>query len=241
MSAAPTYGPLRRLWRYASRFRKQIALASTFSILNTTFDLAPPVLIGAAVDVVVQRENSFLAGFGIPDTRTQLIVLAGLTFLIWLLESLFEYLHSIYWRNLAQSIEHELRIDAYRHVQSLELAYFEDRSTGGLMAVLNDDVNQLERFLDAGANDILHVGTTLVLIGAHLLRPRSDGGLDRRSSRFPSSCGDLFRFQRSIAPRYAAVRDQAGMVNSQLSNNLAGIATIKSFTAEDREVERISR
>ena len=166
MTATHPYGPLRRLWRYATRFRKQIVLASTFSILNKTFDLAPPLLIGAAVDVVVQQENSFLAGFGIPNTRTQLLVLAGLTFLIWLLESLFEYLHSIFWRNLAQSVEHELRIDAYRHVQELELAYYEDRSTGGLMAVLNDDVNQLERFLDAGANDILQVGTTVVLVGA---------------------------------------------------------------------------
>jgi ATP-binding cassette subfamily B protein len=49
------------------------------------------------------------------------------------------------------------------------------------------------------------------------------------------------RFQRTIAPRYATVRNQAGMVNAQLANNLAGIATIKSFTAEDREVERIRK
>jgi ATP-binding cassette subfamily B protein len=47
-------------------------------------------------------------------------------------------------------------------------------------------------------------------------------------------------FQRKLEPRYADVREQAAMVNSELSNNLGGIATIKSFTAEDHEVERIS-
>lgn len=238
MSPPPPPGPLRRLWRYATPFRKQIVLASTFSILNKTFDLAPPLLIGAAVDVVVQQEDSFLAGFGFPDTRTQLIVLAIITFLIWLLESLFEYLHSIVWRNLAQSIQHELRIDTYRHVQDLELAYYEDRSTGGLMAILNDDVNQLERFLDAGANDILQVGTTVVLVGAMFF------GLAPSVAWMsflpvPFILWGSVRFQRKIAPRYATVRNQAGMVNAQLANNLAGIATIKSFTAEDREVERI--
>ena len=36
-------------------------------------------------------------------------------------------------------------MDAYAHVQGLELGYFEDQLAGGLMAVLNDDVNQLER------------------------------------------------------------------------------------------------
>ncbi len=240
MSRTLPYGPLRRLWRYATQFRKQIVLASTFSVLNKTFDLAPPLLIGAAVDVVVQKENSFLAGFGFPDTRTQLIVLAGLTFLIWLLESLFEYLHSIYWRNLAQSVEHVLRIDAYGHVQGLELAYYEDRSTGGLMAILNDDVNQLERFLDAGANDLLQVGTTVVLVGA-MFFALAPSVAWMSFVPIPFILWGSVRFQRKIAPRYAAVRNQAGMVNSQLATNLAGIATIKSFTSEEREVERISR
>ena len=236
----PSYGPLRRLWRYATRFRGQIVLASTFSVLNKTFDLAPPLLIGAAVDVVVQQEDSFLAGFGIPDTRAQLMVLAIVTFIIWLLESLFEYLHSVVWRNLAQSIQHELRIDTYRHVQDLELAFYEDRSTGGLMAVLNDDVNQLERFLDAGANDILQVGTTVVLVGAMFFGIAPSVAW-MSFLPIPFILWGSVRFQRKIAPRYADVRNQAGMVNSQLANNLAGIATIKSFTAEEREVGRIRR
>jgi ATP-binding cassette subfamily B protein len=215
-------------------------MASTFSVLNKAFDLAPPVLIGAAVDVVVQREDSFLAGLGVPDTRSQLILLAGITFVIWALESLFEYLYSVVWRNLAQSIQHELRIDTYRHVQGLELAYYEDQSTGGLMAVLNDDVNQLERFLDAGANDILQVSTTVVLVGVMFF------GLAPSVAWMsflpvPFILWGSVRFQHKIAPRYADVRNQAGMLNAQLANNLAGIATIKSFTAEDREVERIGR
>ena len=48
------------------------------------------------------------------------------------------------------------------------------------------------------------------------------------------------RFQRRIEPRYAAVREQAAAINSQLANNLGGIATIKSFTAEEREVARVA-
>src|SRR3546814_9786990 len=56
-------------------------------------------------------------------------------------------------------------MEAYGHVQSLELAYFEDRSSGGLMSVLNDDVNQLERLLDFGANEVILTATNVVLVG----------------------------------------------------------------------------
>jgi ATP-binding cassette subfamily B protein len=233
-----TPAPLIRLWRYASGHRRSIVLASLASILNKAFDLAPPVLIGAAVDVVVRQEGSILASLGIENVRTQLVVLAAVTFVIWALESLFEYLLGVWWRNLAQTVQDELRMDAYAHVQHLELAYFEDRSTGGLMAILNNDVNQLERFLDTGANELLQVSTTVVLIGFAFFGIAPSVAW-MAFLPIPLILWGSMRFQRLIAPRYAAVREEAGLLNSQLANNLGGIATIKSFTAEDREAERI--
>jgi ATP-binding cassette subfamily B protein len=232
--------PLGRLWRYARGHRSQTVLATTFSILNKVFDLAPPLLIGMAVDVVVAQEDSFLAQLGISDVTTQLVILAVLTVAIWALESLFEYLYGVYWRNLAQAVQHELRTDTYAHVQKLELAYFEDRSTGGLMAILNDDINQLERFLDIGANDLIQVVTTVVVIGAIFF------GLAPSVAwlaflPMPFIFWGSMRFQREIAPRYAEVRRQVGILSGQLGNNLSGIATIKSFAAEEHEEARIGR
>ena len=136
--------PLPRLVRYARSSRRTAIVAATFSILNRLFDLAPPFLIGIAVDVVVEREQSLLGRLGFPDVREQLWILAIATIVIWVLESVFEYAAKVLWRNLAQSLQHELRIDAYGTVQRLDLRYFEDRSTGGLMSILADDVNQLD-------------------------------------------------------------------------------------------------
>ena len=141
-------------------------LELTFSVLNKVFDLAPPLLIGAAVGIVVDSERSFLdTRFGITDRSDQLYALAAITAAIWVLESLFEYLQKIVWRNLAQSVQHDLRLEAYRHVQGLEMAFFEDEDTGELMSVLNDDVNQLERFLDGGANSLVQLATTILAVG----------------------------------------------------------------------------
>jgi len=209
-------------------------------VLNKTFDIAPPMLIGAAVDIVVRQEGSVLASFGFETPRSQIVALAALTFVIWALESLFEYLHGVAWRNLAQTIQHELRIDAYAQLQELELRYFEDRATGDLMAVLNDDVNQLERFLDRGANEMLQMLTTVVLIGAvfFYLAP---GIAWVAFLPIPLILWGSFRFQRLLEPRYADVRERAAAVNAELSNRLGGISTIKAFTAEADSVDRISR
>ena len=161
--------PLQRLLRYSRRYRRQVWLASVCSVLNKFFDLAPPVLIGLAVDVVVQQQDSWIAGLGIPTVRGQFLVLTALTVVTWGLESAFQYAYSVLWRNLAQTMQRDLRVEAYAHLQDLDLAYFEDHSTGGLMAVLNDDINQLERFLDVGANEVLQVLTTIILVGGAFL------------------------------------------------------------------------
>ena len=47
------------------------------------------------------------------------------------------------------------------------------------------------------------------------------------------------RFQRRLEPLYASVRERVGELSGSLANNLAGVATIKAFTAEDREVARV--
>jgi ATP-binding cassette subfamily B protein len=237
-SHSPASAPLLRLFRYARGHRRQIVTATTYSILNKVFDLAPPLLIGAAVDVVVKRQHSLVARLGVTDPAGQLAVLAVLTLVIWALESVFEYAYAIRWRNLAQAIQHELRCDVYDHLQHLDLAYFEDRSSGGLMSVLNDDVNQLERFLDGGANDLLQVGTTVVVIGAIFF------GLAPAVAAFaflpmPFVLWGSFVFQKRLAPRYAAVRERVGILNGLLANNLGGIATIKSFAAEAHEARRV--
>ena len=158
--------PLRHLIGYSKVHRTRMIWATVCSVLNKFFDLAPPALIGLAVDVVVKQERSWLAQRGVEDPFYQLVIVAALTVLIWGLESIFEYLFQWLWRNLAQSMQHDLRCDAYHHVQRLDLGWHQRSSTGRTMSIINDDINQLERFLDGGANDILQVGTTVVVVSA---------------------------------------------------------------------------
>ncbi|MGF1461550.1 MAG: ABC transporter ATP-binding protein [Leptolyngbyaceae cyanobacterium] len=230
--------PFQRLIRYGHRYRRLIWVASACSVLNKVFDLAPPVLIGLAVDVVVQQQDSWLAGLGIANIRHQFLVLTALTVVTWGLESAFQYAYSVLWRNLAQTMQRDLRVEAYTHLQDLDLAYFENHSTGGLMAVLNDDINQLERFLDVGANEVLQVITTIILVGgAFIFLAPSVAWM--AIVPMPLIVWGAIAFQKLLAPRYADVRERVSILNSRLSNNLTGILTIKSFTAETYEIERV--
>ena len=231
-------GPFRRLLSHMKDHRKTIRLASLCSITNKIWDLAPPLLIGLAVDVVVLRENSYLAGLGYTDPWNQLILLSILTFLIWGLESLFEYFYGVLWRNLAQTVQHELRLDTFNHVQKQGMGWFDERQKGDILAILNDDINQLERFLDKGANDLLQVSTTVLVVGAVFIFISWEVAM-LAISPIPLIVWGSFKYQRSLEPKYANVRNAAGKMNALLENDLSGMSTIQSFTAEEMEVARV--
>ena len=232
--------PLVRLVGHLAPRWRLVTAAVSCSILNKLFDLAPPALIGLGVDVVVRGQQSILARFGAATVSQQLWLLAVLTMLIWSAESLFEYLYDVLWRDLAQSTQHSLRLEAYDHLQQLELAFFERDSTGRLLSILNDDINQLERFLDRGANQILQLITTVLIVGIGMTVVAPEVAIFAYLP-IPVILWGSLRFQRKLAPLYKDVRFHAGALSSRLANNLGGMLTIKSFTAEPLELERLEQ
>ena len=232
--------PLVRLWRYARGHRPTVVAAIGFSVLNKLADVMPELLIGAAVDVVVRGDDSLVATvLGVEGRFAQLVVLAIINVAVWLVESASEFVANVLWRNLAQTIEHEARMDAYRHVQRLQLAWFEDQSTGGLLSILNDDVNQLERFLDIGANELVRTFVNVVFVGVVFFVAEPVLGVVAFLP-IPIIVWGSIRYQRRLEPRYMVVRQAAGDLGALLANNVSGIATIRAFTAEERESERVA-
>ncbi len=230
---------LRDLFKYALEQGTKVRRGIIYSILNKIFDLAPPILIGIAIDIVVEGSDSFIGNLGYSDRRQQLIILAVLTFIIWGLESAFDYIAAVTWRNISQDIEHSLRTDAFNNVLGLDLAFFENKSSGRLMAILNDDVNQLETFLDNGANRLVQTATTVLVIGGTFLY------ISPLVAVFafipiPIIIFGSLRFTNRIAERYTKIRNDIENLNANLSNSITGILTVKSFNREKKESERIT-
>ncbi|WP_445256519.1 ABC transporter ATP-binding protein [Nocardioides aurantiacus] len=232
--------PLRELSRRYAGYRARLVAAVLLSTVNKVADVVPELLIGAAVDVVVRGDRSFVADVVGADSRyEQLVWLAVVNALVWVVESVSEYLAALTWRRLAQTVEHDLRVEAYAHVQQLDVAWHETRPAGTTLATLNDDVNQLERFLDVGAAAILQTVLNVVLVGL-VFAAASPTLLVLAFAPIPVIVAGSLVFQRRLEPLYARVRETVADLSGTLSANLGGITTIKAFTAEERERERVA-
>ncbi|WP_249410801.1 ABC transporter ATP-binding protein [Nocardioides faecalis] len=232
--------PMRELWQRYRRYRSRFVLAVVLSTINKVADIVPELLIGAAVDVVVRGADSFVGELlGVESRHAQLGWLAAINVVVWIVESLTEYAAAVTWRGLAQGLQHDLRVQAYDHVQHLDLGWHETRPQGSTLATLNDDVNQLERLLDVGIPAILQTALNVVLVGAVFAAASWELTLYAFLPIPLVVLGSLV-FQRRLEPLYARVRDAVADLSGALGANLSGIATIKAFTAEDRERDRVA-
>jgi len=142
------------------------------------------------------------------------------------------------WKELASDVEHELRTRAFMHVEALDMSFFDRQSVGYVQSVLTSDISAVGSFLERGPSNAIQAFTSasLSLLSVALVSPSialvlaAPAGGVVLLSRY---------FQRQIAPLYMEFAADTADMNKRLANSLGGIATVKSFTAEQDEADRI--
>ena len=231
--------PVVRLFAYLAPYRGKLALATGASVANKILDLMPPLLVGWVIDSLRGKPPGWIASLaGTRDPWKMAMVLSGLAVVIFFFESFFQWCYQAGFMTLAQRVQHDLRMDVYNRIQSREIAFFEEHRLGEILAMLNDDVNQLERFLNTGFNELVQL---VVLFGFAfaVMFPLSWQLSLVAVAPIPVILWGSLVYQRRVEPRYRSVREGVGGLASRLENNISGIHVIKSFTAEEFETERV--
>ena len=233
--------PMRRLFHYMRPFSVRLYSSVVFSALNKMVDLMPPLIIGWAVDSTTGHSPLWIQNMlGVSQPMAIAVFFAVVIVVVFLLESIFEWLFTYGFKTLAQDVQHKLRLDAYNHLQRREIAYFEKQRLGNIMAILNDDINQLERFLNDSFNQIVQLSTLYIFAAVTM------GSMSWKItlwSLFPIPLiliGSTF-YQRRISPHYKNIREKVGNLGARLENNISGIMVVKSFTAEAYEARRLEK
>ncbi|MBE0617856.1 MAG: ABC transporter ATP-binding protein, partial [Proteobacteria bacterium] len=228
----------RHLWPlllpHVRPYRARVALGLGTNMLARLFDLLPVVLIGKVIDAITVASR----GGGPPDGRT--FVLYGLAVLLTFAGlAVFQSTSDYVWDILAQRVRHDLRVRLYGHLQSLDVAFFEDRQTGDLMSVLSNDVDNLENFLADATTSMVRLVITFAGTYGFLL------WLDWRLALLllaplPFAVAAVRFFATRVQPQYRRARQAVGSINSILENSLQGIGVIQAYTAEAQQAERVA-
>lgn len=231
--------PMRSLFGFMRPYRGRLVLSLASSTANKILDLMPPLLVAWVIDSVGGNAPKWIIQItGSNDPWRLAILLSSLAVIIFALESLFQWGYQYGFQTLSQLLQHDLRLKTYAHLQERETAFFEDQRLGNTMSILNDDVNQLERFLNSSFNEIVQMGVLVLFAGAVMMLTSLPLATFALIPLPLIVIGSLY-YQRRISPKYLRIRQAVGSLSSRLENNISGIAVIKSFTAESFEYQRV--
>lgn len=231
---------MNRLFNYLKAHSVHLYLSIGSSVLNKIFDLMPPLLTGWVIDTVRGAPPSWierLTGTQVPFHLAIFLSVAAVV--IFAFESLFQWGYQFGFMTLAQKVQHEIRVKVYGHLQHREMAFFESHRLGDTLSILNDDVNQLERFLNTGFNEFIHL-IVLFLVSGSILFFISWQLAIVGVLPIPIIIVGSLLYQRLLSPRYRKVREMVGALNSRIENNVSGMMVIQSFTAETFEQGRVA-
>lgn len=235
------------MWRLYAEYGRDNASKGVVGVLGTvlarSLGLIPAFVLGLAIDAIFLDQRPFslplVPSEWIPTGADgQLVFAIGLIVGATVLGAAVTWAQNWGWNAFAQHVQHALRVDTYEAMQGLDMGFFDERQTGELLSVLNNDVNRLESFLNDGISSALRIGSMIVGIGAIMLviNPQLAA-----VALLPVPVLALFTyvFVKRIRPKYAAMRESVGTLNARLENNVGGMQVIKTETAEDYEAERV--
>ncbi len=244
--------PMVNLFRYAYPYWAPLSAGVVMTMINRVARLFPALLIAAAVDLVITQSGGsdgilamvqLVPADPVPadqvDARLDLLYyLGGLAAVAYVVQGLSQFGSRYFFQTTAQRIQHDLRLDTYDHMQRLSLDFFNDHQTGGMMSILNSDVNRLEDFFNAEIREITRALMVFALVGGYMLYTAPTLAVWVLLP-VPVIALVTARFIIWIEPKYKRIRELVARMNTRLANNLGGAAIVKSFDRYDVENRRV--
>jgi ATP-binding cassette subfamily B protein len=211
---------MRRLLQYLRPYWRQVALAFVTIIVSAVASLVQPYLIKVAIDrYITQRQMAGLDGLAV----LYLIVLTA--------SFAAEYFQTWTLQLTGQRIMYDLRMAIYRHLQRLDLRYYDRNPVGRLMTRVVSDVDVLNDLFTSGVIAIF--GDVFTLVGIMIVLLAMDWQLALISfAVLPLIVLVTQWFRRNVRESYRTVRTWIARINAFLQENITGMTTVQLFRRE---------
>ena len=236
--------PLLRLFReYGAPEAHWLVIGMAANVVARVAGLLPPVVLGVAIDAVFTGEgpytlpivpDAWLPTAGPAQFRLSVALIVG----SFIVTGVFTWIYGIAANNFAHRVMHAVRTDSFDRMQRLDMTFFDDKQTGAVMSVLNNDASNLEVFLDNALQNSARLGVMLVGIASVLFYYNRELAVVTLSA-VPLMILFTLWFMRAVEPRYVAQRSVVGDLNTALENALSGVELVKTSNTEAHESDRV--
>ncbi len=231
---------LGRLAPYAKRHAGLFGVTLAVSLLLAVIDIPIPFFLKKVIDAVLAKHESVsLFGSALPPQQFLLTIFFCLVGLA-LIKGTLVYFQRTISETIGQRIVFELRLDLYRHLQSLSMRFFRGARTGKLMLRLMGDINAvLDMITDGFLRALMDFITVLAVLVA-ILWVNWQLALIVMAA-LPIYLGAFLRLNPRLRESGRLARRERSTLSGHLQEKIAGAVVVKAFGQEAAESDRVER
>src|SRR3954465_14972966 len=220
-------GTFWRLLTFLRPYRRGVVISFVLAAVAMGVGVLIPFLVGRTVDEI--RHGT-----------TNLWPLAGAIVLAGLLRLAFSVSRRLVAGRVSLGVEYDLRNRMYAHLQSLEVAFFDEQQTGQLMSRATVDLQSVRFFLGYGLIFMAQSAITILITAAVMITVNPELAAVALSPT-PFVFWAASRYGRQNRPASQEVQQRIAELTAEVEENVSGIRLVKAFAREERQLARISR
>ena len=238
---------MKRLLTYMKPYRVVVAASLSLLLVYSLLQVIGPILTKLAVDrylvPVHNPAHTILDGWLSADPWTGVSQLAGLYLAIVVLGFFFDFGQTYLMQWTGQKAMFDLRKQLMKHLQTLDLSFFDKNPVGRLVTRVTTDVDVLNDLFASGL--VMIVGDLLMLSFVIVVMFRMSPGMTGfMLAVMPFVVLVTIQFRRTASQSYRRIRVAIAKINAYLQEHVAGIAVLQLFNREEQskaEFEKINR
>ena len=210
-----------RLFKYLLNYKGKIAGVFACMAVGTTVDLINPLLCERAIDRYIMKAQ-------IPGL-VRIIILSAV---INILAVLAMKIRMILMAKTSNKVIQNLRQELYNHIQSLDLAFFDSRPSGKILARIIGDTNSLKDIIENAVTTLIPNMVTVVAVMV-IMFVKNWRLTIASLCTLPLLIGGVILISSMAEKHWKAKRQKSSNMNAFINEDLSGIKVIQSFRAED--------
>ncbi len=236
-----------RLNPYLWRYKKLLIPGLICAVLAALFSLLVPMVVRQAVDAVPRlltlNKLHGVSPFGdlIFGASVKTLVILGVTILLLsIISGTFLFIMRQTVVVSSRHIEYDLRNEMYGHIQKLSSRFFQNYTTGDVIARSTSDIEQIRRYVGPA----LMYATRAIIITICALAVMT---IISPSLTFyamlpmPALVISIYFMSKMIHSRSQAIQEQYSSLTSRVQEVFAGIRVVKAYTSEDKEATHFAK
>ena len=254
------------LKKYFVRYKKKLVLGFIFILLSNIGSVYVPLFLKDSIDDIqkqadqVQVYNKLVDSLkinaanepaledsittikteikAVKDTTSDLLFKYGLLIVgAALFAGIFRFMIRQTVIVVSREIEYDLRGDFWKHIQKLSLRYFQNNSTGNIMAHATNDINSVRSFLGPAVMYSTDTFIRLVIVLGIMISLNPILTLYSLIP-LPLLSYTVFKIGKMIHEKFTKIQEKFADITTMAQENFSGIRVIKSYIREKSEIER---